>query len=58
MTILIAARNAAATIERAVRSAAADPAVSIIVIDDHSTDDTVLARATCRRCEPSRDLRA
>jgi glycosyltransferase involved in cell wall biosynthesis len=42
MTILIAARNAAATIERAVRSAAADPVVSIIVIDDHSTDDTVL----------------
>ena len=43
-TLLIAARNAAATIERAVRSACAEPGCPLVLIDDHCTDDTV-ARA-------------
>jgi hypothetical protein len=43
-TILIAARNAAATIERAVRSACAEPGCLLVLVDDHCTDDTV-ARA-------------
>src|SRR3569832_1510291 len=43
--VVIAAWNSATTIERAVRSALADPAVShVIVIDDASDDDTA-ARA-------------
>jgi len=44
LTILIAAKNAAATIERAVRSCVSEPDCSLILIDDHCTDDTV-ARA-------------
>ena len=45
LTIMIAARNAAATIERAVRSCAGESRVPLLLIDDHSTDDTVaLAR--------------
>lgn len=44
LTIMIAARNAAATIERAVRSCAGESRVPLLLIDDHSTDDTV-ARA-------------
>jgi glycosyltransferase involved in cell wall biosynthesis len=44
LTILIAARNAAATIERAVTSCAGEPGCRLILIDDHCTDDTV-ARA-------------
>jgi succinoglycan biosynthesis protein ExoU len=44
--VIIAAWNSAATIERSVRSALADPAVAkVIVIDDASTDGTVLAAA-------------
>src|SRR5678809_1020905 len=39
-TILIAARNAATTIGRAVRSACAQGDYSILLIDDHSTDAT------------------
>ncbi len=46
-TILIAARNAAATIERAVRSALAEVPCSIILIDDQCTDETV---ALAQRC--------
>jgi glycosyltransferase involved in cell wall biosynthesis len=46
LTIMIAARNAAATIERAVRSCLAETSTPILLIDDHCTDDTVaLARA-------------
>ena len=46
MTILIAARNAAATIERAVASCLGEPDAALLLIDDHSTDATVaLARA-------------
>lgn len=44
LTIVIAARNAAATIERAVGSAAAESACPLVLVDDHCTDDTV-ARA-------------
>lgn len=44
LTIMIAARNAAATIERAVRSCIGESRVPLLLIDDHSTDDTV-ARA-------------
>lgn len=45
VTILIAARDAAATIERAVASAVAEAGCPILLVDDHSTDDTV-ARAS------------
>lgn len=44
LTIMMAARNAAATIERAVRSCAGETSVPLLLINDHSTDDTV-ARA-------------
>ncbi|MGF1448634.1 MAG: glycosyltransferase [Opitutales bacterium] len=44
VTILIAARNAAETIERAVASALAEPADCVLLIDDFSEDATV-ARA-------------
>jgi glycosyltransferase involved in cell wall biosynthesis len=45
-TILIPARNAARTIQRAVRSAVAQAPASIVLIDDFSSDDTApLARA-------------
>ncbi|MGE3957562.1 MAG: glycosyltransferase [Vicinamibacterales bacterium] len=45
LTIMMAARNAAATIERAVRSCAGETRVPLLLVDDHSTDDTVaLAR--------------
>ena len=43
LTIVVAARNAAATIERAVASCASE-ACPLVLIDDHCTDDTV-ARA-------------
>ena len=43
LTIVIAARNAAATIERAVSSSAAE-GNPVLLVDDHCTDDTV-ARA-------------
>lgn len=46
LTIMIAVRNGAATIERAVRSCADETRVPLLLIDDHSTDNTVaLARA-------------
>ena len=38
---MIAARNAAATIERAMESAVAQDGCSIVLVDDFSTDDTV-----------------
>lgn len=44
ITVLIAARNAAATIERAVRSAVAQAGVRIVLLDHASTDASV-ARA-------------
>jgi glycosyltransferase involved in cell wall biosynthesis len=44
LTIMIAARNAGATIERAVRSCLEDTSTPILLVDDHCTDDTV-ARA-------------
>ena len=40
-TIVIAARNAASTIERAVRSAILQKNCPIILVDDFSSDDTV-----------------
>jgi glycosyltransferase involved in cell wall biosynthesis len=40
-TIVIAARNASSTIERAIRSAAAQQKYPILLVDDFSTDDTV-----------------
>jgi glycosyltransferase involved in cell wall biosynthesis len=50
VTILIAARNAAATIERAVASAVAEADCPILLVNDHSTDDTVArARAAAGR---------
>jgi glycosyltransferase involved in cell wall biosynthesis len=46
LTILIAARNAAATIERAIRSCLPDAAGAIVLVDDRSTDETIVrARA-------------
>lgn len=44
LTIMIAARDAAATIERAVRSCAGETRTPLLLVDDHSSDDTV-ARA-------------
>lgn len=44
LTILIAARNAAATIERAVASVCGETDCALVLINDHCTDDTV-ARA-------------
>ena len=44
LTILIAARNAAPTIERAIHSCLPDGAGALVLADDRSTDDTV-ARA-------------
>lgn len=41
LTIMMAARNAAATIERAVRSCLGETQVPLLLINDHSTDDTV-----------------
>lgn len=41
LTIMIAARNAAGTIERAISSCLEEDA-KILLVDDHSTDDTVL----------------
>ncbi len=41
LSILIAAKNAAGTIERAVRSALAEDACQILLIDDHCEDATV-----------------
>jgi glycosyltransferase involved in cell wall biosynthesis len=41
LTIVVAARDAGATIERALRSCAAEAACTLVLIDDHSTDDTV-----------------
>lgn len=41
LTILIAARNAAATIERAVASVCGEPDYALVLVDDHCTDDTV-----------------
>ena len=52
MTILIAARNASATIARAVSSCLKEEAqgARLVLIDDHSTDDTVArARAVAGR---------
>ena len=42
MTILIAAHNAAAMIERAVVSCLPEADCPIVLVDDHSTDDTVV----------------
>ena len=41
LTIMMAARNAGTTIERAVRSCAGETGVPLLLINDHSTDDTV-----------------
>ena len=41
LTILMAARDASATIERAMASCVAEPDCQLILIDDHCTDDTV-----------------
>jgi len=50
VTILIAARNAAATIHRAVSSCLPEQGARLVLIDDHATDDTVrIARATAGR---------
>ena len=46
VTIVIVARNAAATIGRAVRSALAEAPARVLLVDDYSSDDTgALARA-------------
>jgi hypothetical protein len=51
-TILIPARNAAATIRRAVASAVAESGCRILLLDHGSTDGTPeVARQTCRRIE-------
>ncbi len=44
LTIVMTARSAAATVERAVRSCLGETTVPLLLIDDHSADDTV-ARA-------------
>jgi glycosyltransferase involved in cell wall biosynthesis len=41
LTIMIAARDAAATIERAVRSCLGETSTPILLVDDHCTDHTV-----------------
>jgi glycosyltransferase involved in cell wall biosynthesis len=41
LTILIVARDAAATIERAIRSCLPEEGCPILLADDHSTDDTI-----------------
>src|ERR1700730_10155848 len=52
--VLIAARDRADTIERAVASALAQEEVNVvIVVDDGSIDDTA---ATARRCDPDGEL--
>jgi succinoglycan biosynthesis protein ExoU len=49
VAVIIAARNAEATIDRAVRSALVDPAVGeVVVVDDGSTDQTA---AVARRAD-------
>ena len=49
ITVLIPARNAGATIERALRSVMAQSDFPIVLVDDFSSDDTVLiARELCR----------
>lgn len=40
LTVLIAARNAETTIERAIRSCIDEP-IDIVLVDDHCTDDTI-----------------
>lgn len=46
--VIIAAYNASSTIERAVRSALADPhAAQVVVVDDASGDDTYAAAQAC-----------
>lgn len=50
VSILIAARNAGATIERAIASCLDEDGCPIVLVDDHSTDDTVeRARALAGR---------
>jgi glycosyltransferase involved in cell wall biosynthesis len=46
LTILVAARNAGSTIERAIRSCLPDRCRAIILADDRSTDDTVVRART------------
>jgi glycosyltransferase involved in cell wall biosynthesis len=46
-TIIIAARDAAATIERAVRSATVQGDCKILLVDDFSSDDTVARAQGC-----------
>lgn len=41
LTIVMTARNAAATVERAVRSCLGETSAPLLLIDDHSIDDTV-----------------
>lgn len=60
LTILIVARNAEATIERALCSAFAEDGCRVLLVDDHSTDGTVLrarsaggARLTVVQAPPS-----
>jgi glycosyltransferase involved in cell wall biosynthesis len=56
-TIVIAARDAAATVQRAVRSAVVQGPHRILLVDDHSSDDTVaLARAICPRLDVVRPV--
>jgi glycosyltransferase involved in cell wall biosynthesis len=57
LTIMIAARNAAATIERAVCSCAGETRVPLLLVDDHCTDDTV-ARARAAYHGPMRVVSA
>ena len=59
VTLVMTARNAAATIERALRSATTQPIESIVLVDDHSEDDTVararrVARARLTVIRPAR----
>ena len=49
LAIAICARNAAATIERAIASCLPEPECPILLVDDHSTDDTVARARTIAR---------